>query len=69
MSKELKVRVAAGKGSLREVYWEGGGEVPQVLTGLYTGLHSAQADIDKYILSKGVLEDATKQSKRRTKEL
>lgn len=69
MSKELKVRVAAGKGSLREIYWEGGGEVPQVLNGLYTGLQDAQTDINKYILGKEVTLDEPKQSKRRTKEL
>lgn len=69
MSKELKVRVAAGKGSLKEIYWEGGGEVPQVLTGLYTSLQDAQVSITKYMNDKGAPTNDAKPSKRRTKEL
>jgi|TARA_R110000824_G_scaffold193392_1_gene375803 hypothetical protein len=68
-SKELKVRVATGKGSLREIYWEGGGEVPQVLNGLYTGIQDAQRDIVKYLSTKRVVSDEPKPSKRGSKEL
>jgi hypothetical protein len=68
MSKELKMRVAAGKGSLREVYWEGGGEVPQALKGLYTSVQDAQVDINKYLSTKETVKDEPKHSKRRTKE-
>lgn len=68
-SKELRVRVAAGKGSLREIYWEGGGEVPQVLNGLYTSIGAAHSDIKKYISTKGVVKDEPSQSKPRSKKL
>jgi hypothetical protein len=69
MSKELKIRVTQGNGSLKDIYWEGGGEVPQALSGLYTGHIAAQVAIDKYLLDKGVLEDGADKRKRRTKEL
>lgn len=63
------MRVAAGKGSLREVYWEGGGEVPQTLKGLYTSVQDGQVDINKYLSTKETVKDEPKHSKRRTKEL
>ena len=64
--KELRIRVAAGKGCMREIYWEGGGEVPPALNGLYTSIQDAQKGIAKYLQEK---VDATKSSKRGTKEL
>ena len=67
MSKVLKMRAAQGKGSLREVYWEGGGEVPQTLSGLYTSVQEAQYAIDEYMSTKETEVDEPKQSKRRTK--
>lgn len=69
MSKELRIRVAVNKGSLREVYWEGGGEVPQVLNGLYTSVQDAQSDISKYMSTKGAVKDESIQIKPRSKKL
>lgn len=64
--KELRIRVAAGKGCMREIYWEGGGEVPPALNGLYTSIQDAQKGISKYLQEK---VDATTNSKPRSKKL
>jgi hypothetical protein len=65
MSKELKVRNAA-YGSLKEVYFEGGGEVPAKLNGQYTSVPEAEKAIATYL---GEKTNATKSSKRGNKEL
>jgi hypothetical protein len=49
MSKELKFRAV---GPSFSIYWEGGGEVPKALKGLYTSRGQAQAAIDKWEVTK-----------------
>lgn len=68
-SKELRIRVAAGKGCMREIYWEGGGEVPKSLNGLYTSIQDAQKGIQKYMANKEDSKDESIQSKPRSKKL
>jgi len=64
-TKELKVRNAP-YGSLKVVYFEGGGEVPAALNGQYTSVPEAEKAIIKYL---GEKIDVAKSSKRGTKEL
>ena len=47
--KEFKVRSSARMGSMKEIYVEGGGEVPKDLSGLYTDAGAAGRAIDKYL--------------------
>lgn len=63
MSKELKVKNAV-YGSLKVVYFEGGGEVPGALSGQYTSVPEAEKAIVTYL---GEKIDAAKSSKRGTK--
>ena len=49
--KELKIRIRNGTNHF-EVYFEGGGEVPQILTGLYTTENFAQRAIETYKITK-----------------
>lgn len=49
--KELKIRIRNNT-SHCEVYYEGGGELPQVLSGLYTNATLAQQAIDTYKTTK-----------------
>lgn len=50
--KEFKVRTSRRMGSMKEVYIEGGGEVPADLKGFYTDAHSAQKQIDLYLATR-----------------
>ena len=47
--KELKTRYSSKMGNMLEVYYEGGGQIPQVLAGLYTDLTTAQIAINTYV--------------------
>lgn len=49
MSKELKVRAVKGMGTMLEVYYEGGGEVPEILSGQYTSSSVANTAIKAYL--------------------
>lgn len=46
--KELKVRTVPLKGSVYEVYYDGGGQVPEVLKGMYTSIRNALMAISYY---------------------
>lgn len=48
VEKEFKVRVNARMGSMKEIYVEGGGELPKVLSGMYTDVGMAQKAINLY---------------------
>jgi len=48
--KELKIRYA--KNNSYEIYYEGGGELPKELHGLYTDHRTAQRAIDKYLTNR-----------------
>ncbi|MBL4940479.1 MAG: hypothetical protein JKY81_02305 [Colwellia sp.] len=48
MTKELRVRVAANQGSMHEIYYEGGGQVPESLSGLYNKVTYALHAISQY---------------------
>lgn len=50
--KELKVRYSVSRPNAYEVYYEGGGEVPDVLKGGYTSPALAQKAIDFYLQAK-----------------
>ena len=50
-SKQLLIRQAPPM-AMYEIYYEGGGEVPTTLTGLYTSQLMAQKDIDMYLANK-----------------
>ena len=65
MSKELKVQNAQ-QGSLKVVYFEGGGQLPAGLQGMYTCVTEAQKAIDLHLEEKA---NAPKSSKRGNKEL
>ena len=47
--KQLLVRVSRRNGSLFEVYYDNGGELPKELTGQYTSTRIAKAAIDAYL--------------------
>lgn len=49
MEKEFKVRYSKTRPNAYEVYLEGGGEVPQVLTGAYTSPGVAERAIAHYL--------------------
>ena len=49
MSKELKVRPVKQLGTMLEIYYEGGGEVPAALSGMYTSSSVAQQAINAYL--------------------
>jgi len=64
-SKELKVRPVRAKGSVYEIYYEGGGQVPDALTGLYTKISNALQAIKFYTppkAKKKVNKDESKSS-------
>jgi hypothetical protein len=48
-SKLLKARWSADKASLVEVYYEGGGKLPEILSGAYTSKKDATKAIDLYL--------------------
>lgn len=48
-TKKLNIRPATNKGSLYEVYYEGGGQVPGCLSGLYNRRSVAWAAVEKYV--------------------
>ena len=48
MTKELRVRLAAGQGAMHEIYYEGGGQVPEALSGLYNKVTYALHAISQY---------------------
>lgn len=50
MAKELKIRYS--QPNAFEVYYEGGGELPEVLQGRFTDRRNAQAAIDNYLLTR-----------------
>ena len=45
MAKSLQYRVKPNAGSLFEIYWEGGGQVPDVLGGLFNSAGLAKQAI------------------------
>lgn len=47
-SKELKIRPHKAGPMMYEVYYEGGGELPRELSGLFTSPSFAQREIDLY---------------------
>ena len=47
--KELTIRPFR---SMWEVYWIGGGEIPSILSGMYTRKEKALTDIQKFISNK-----------------
>lgn len=49
MSKELKTRPVKGLGTMLEIFYEGGGEVPAALSGQYTSTSVAQTAITAYL--------------------
>ena len=49
MSKELKVRVVPNKGVLYELYFEGGGQLPESMSGCFTTKLAAQRRADTYV--------------------
>ena len=49
MEKEFKIRYSKHRPNAYEIYLEGGGEVPQILTGAYTSPGVAQKAIDLYL--------------------
>ena len=62
-TKELLIRSSNGR-SIYEVYYEGGGELPKSLIGLYTSHIEAQKAIDTYLASKNrIPKDATDSDK------
>lgn len=50
--KQLKIQPVPQKGSVYQIRYEGGGQVPDKLNGLYTSKQTAQSAIDRYNLSK-----------------
>ena len=58
MVKELKIRYKKPNGF--EIYYEGGGEVPEVLQGSWTDRGKAQIAIDKYLLTRPVRKTTKK---------
>jgi len=48
--KELKIRYASN--NAYEIYYEGGGEVPAALRGLFTDHRTAQRAIDEYLITR-----------------
>ena len=61
-SKEFKVRSSRKLGSMKEVYLDGGGEIPVALSGYYTDANTAQKDIDLYLLNRRDRSPKTKAS-------
>lgn len=53
-SKEFLVRTNRRMGTMKEVYVEGGGEVPQILQGLYTDAGTAERAIGLYLSTRRV---------------
>ena len=49
IEKKLEVKIAQNKGSVYEIRYQGGGQTPDSLTGLYTTRANAQRDIDSYV--------------------
>lgn len=47
--KQLEVRIVPNRGSVYEIKYQGGGQVPDSLLGMYTTRVNAQRDIDNYI--------------------
>ena len=58
--RELKTRISPGTFHL-EFYYEGGGEVPDVLKGLFTDQFSAFQARDAFLTKKKVEEDKAKE--------
>lgn len=48
-TKELKVELADNQGTLYEIRYEGGGQVPEFLKGLYTSRNIANDRIRQYL--------------------
>jgi hypothetical protein len=57
--KELKFRSAGTMGSMIEIFYEGGGQVPEELTGLWTDRVRANNAIDLYRIRKEVKSGKT----------
>jgi hypothetical protein len=64
--KELRIRMSKTHPMCYEVYYEGGGEVPQVLLGKYTTPTKAQTDIDIYLRKREETPSGRRSSKSRT---
>ena len=47
--KELRIRISPKTPNLYDVYYEGGGELPESLSGLYVSEKDAQYAIDMYL--------------------
>ena len=47
--KQLEAREVPNRGTLYEIKYQGGGQVPDCLLGSYTSKASAQFDIDHYV--------------------
>lgn len=60
MIKQLKARTRPNAGSMYEIYYEGGGQLPGHLTGLYSSELEATRAINKHMSEKKV--DATVKS-------
>ena len=52
MEKEFKVRFSKTAPNCYEVYLDGGGEIPKVLSGKYTDPRVAGVEIDKYLATR-----------------
>lgn len=51
-SKQLLTRTRPNAGSMYEIYFEGGGQVPGKLTGLYSSAKAALQAIDMHMTEK-----------------
>lgn len=48
------------EGRLFRIKWEGGGEIPQVLSGLYTSFHEAKNAANAYLEKKNAKNNSRK---------
>jgi hypothetical protein len=67
-SKQFKIRAAVDMQSMKEVYVDGGGQLPNELSGMYTDARQAQWAIDRYLANRKPNTPAQKRAAKKTAE-
>lgn len=69
MQKELKVRFSSKIPNAFEIYYEGGGELPECLSGGYTDIRKANEAIEEYKRFKSKESELKKEIKKAKEEV
>jgi len=67
--KELKVTLVPNSGSMYEIYYVGGGEIPEALKGMYTSEYIANVRVIQHLMEEKVKLQEAANRKRKSERM